>query len=194
MISSLRSTDVLASRPSQQSARPSRCRPPVSVHPNYEGQNPSYERREEIRVAPIHVSQVNPPMTSPTNGYQTEARPLSPVCQSLLAGRGSVVIKLKAIQKMFHNLSCVLRLCARRSECSYSLSLTPASPKVAISERILQAASAMLMPSAAPVPSPRRRSRSKSGLRLSQSSMTAVTDIPASDAQRSDRGARRGQW
>ncbi len=42
---------------------------------------------------------------------------------------------------------------------------TPASPKVAISSRILQAAWQSDMPSAAPVPSPRRMPRSKSGVR-----------------------------
>jgi hypothetical protein len=52
-------------------------------------------------VAPIHISQVSPPMINPTNGYQTEARPLSPACQSLLAGRESVVVRLKAVRRYF---------------------------------------------------------------------------------------------
>ena len=71
-------------------------------------------------------------------------------------------------------LTCrFLQLCARvfRLAMLYSLSETPASAKVAISARILQAASAKEMPSAAPVPSPRRKSRSTSGLSPSHSTI-----------------------
>ena len=50
-----------------------------------------------------------------------------------------------------------------------AFSLTPASPNVAISSRILQEASTRDMASAAPVPSPRRMCMSSSGCTPSQS-------------------------
>ena len=132
MISSLRSTEVLASNPSQQSARPSRCRPPVSDTQTMRVRIPATSGGK-IRSTPIHASQVNAPITIPTNGYQIEARPLSPTCHFFSAGRGIVVMRLKAVRRYFilvttghrwekeifssaiYFISCYSRLLHRRS-------------------------------------------------------------------------------
>src|SRR5215207_9004602 len=98
MISSLRSTDVLASKPSQQSASPSRCRPPVKTTQITSVTTPATSGGKANRV-PFHASHVNAPMTRPTNGYQTDARPLSPADQSSGSLTGRVVIKPKAMRR-----------------------------------------------------------------------------------------------
>jgi hypothetical protein len=51
-------------------------------------------------IAPFQTSHVNAPMTSPTSGYQTDARPLSPIDQSSGSLNGSVVIKPNALRKL----------------------------------------------------------------------------------------------
>ncbi len=71
MISSLRSTGALTSKPSQQSARPSRCSPPVSRTQTMRAAIPATSGGN-INVAPFQASHVRAPMTSPTNGYHTD--------------------------------------------------------------------------------------------------------------------------
>ena len=58
-------------------------------------------------MLPLQASHVNAPMTSPTSGYHTDARPLSPADQSSGGVNGSVVIKPNAIRRvlMIFNLS-----------------------------------------------------------------------------------------
>src|SRR5215213_1146891 len=98
MISSLRSTEVLTSRPSQQSARPSRCKPPVKTTQITRVTTPATSGGK-ANSAPLHASHVIAPMTKPTNEYQIDARPLSPADQSSGSLTGRVVIKAKAMRR-----------------------------------------------------------------------------------------------
>src|SRR5215217_5766999 len=98
IISSLRTGDTLANKPSQQSAKPSRCNPPVNRTQTASVITPAING-ENTKIAPFQASHVNAPMTKPTNGYHTVARPLSPTDQSSGSLNGSVVIKPKAIRK-----------------------------------------------------------------------------------------------
>jgi len=92
------STGTEAGRPSQQSARPSRCRPPVSPTQTASARTAATSEGK-IRVSPSQASQTRPPTASPTTGYQKAARPLSPGCQSSGSPTGSVVSKPKAMRK-----------------------------------------------------------------------------------------------
>src|SRR5215217_4779675 len=102
IISSLRAGDTLANKPSQQSARPSRCNPPVNRIQTASVMTPAI-KGENTKIAPFQASHVNAPMTRPTSGYHTAARPLSPTDQSSGSLNGSVVIKPKAIRKFLRS-------------------------------------------------------------------------------------------
>ena len=99
MISSLRSLPALTNKPSQQSARPSRCKPPVNKTQMTSVRTPAANGGKRS-IAPFHASHVNMPMTNPTDGYHTAARPLSPADQLSGSRSGSVVSNPKAVRKL----------------------------------------------------------------------------------------------
>ncbi len=98
-------------------------------------------------------AQSNPARSSPSSrpikGKNTNDRPTRLESVSRPTGMGSTVKNLSAVKNATYPFS--------------SLSDTPASPNVAISARSFTDASAMEIPSAAPVPSPSLRSRSSRG-------------------------------
>ena len=159
--------------PSAVSATPSRCSPPdssASAANNSAETGADGSMCDSVRSMPSSSS----PSSSPTSGNHASACPKARSLVRSTRRRRSGVRNSNAMSTAEGDTDGCSHLeryapavcgCYASGGTTSSLSLTPASANVAISSRSRQAATQSVIPSAAPVPSPRRRPRSSSGSR-----------------------------